>query len=58
MHISVSHNIFYNLSSGVVNFENKDKKPFFVAHFHKILRLRPLTPFDLRLKFSSKSKNL
>ena len=54
MHISVRHDIFYNFSSGVKNVENKEKKPFFVGHFHKFLRLHPLTPFDSRPKFCAK----
>ena len=47
MHISVRHDIFYNFSSGVINVKNKEKKKFFVAHFYKVFRPRPLTPFDL-----------
>ena len=58
MHISVRHDIFYNFSSGVKNVENKEKKPFFVGHFHKFLRLHPLTPFDSRPKFCAKWKAL
>ena len=55
MHISVRHDIFYNLSNGVINVENKEKKPrFFVAHFHKVFRPCPLRPFDLRPKFCTK----
>ena len=45
IHISVRHDIFYNFSSGVKNIENK-KKSFFVVHFHKLFRQRPLMPFD------------
>ena len=58
MHTSVRHDVFYNFSSRVTNVENKDKKPFFIVHFHKVLRPRPLTPFDLRLTFCSKWKVL
>ena len=54
MHISVRHGIFYNFSSDAINDENKDKKPVFLAHFHKVFRPRPLTPFDLHLKFCAK----
>ena len=50
MYISVTHYTFYNFSRGVINVENKDKKPYFVAHFRKVFRPRPLTPFNLRLK--------
>ena len=49
MHISVRHCTFYNFSRGVINVENNDKKPYFVAHFQNIFRPRPLTAFDLRL---------
>ena len=46
MRISVTHGILYNFSSGKINVENKEKKPFFVAHFHKFFRPRPLMSFD------------
>ena len=52
MHISVRHDIFCNFSSGVINVKNKDKKPFFAAHFHKVLMPRPLTPFDYTSSFA------
>ena len=52
MHISVRHDIFCNFSSCVINVENKDKKPFFVSHFHKVLRPRPLTPFVYASSFA------
>ena len=58
MHITVTHDIFYNFSSGVINVENKGKKQFFVAHFHKVLRPCPLAFFDLRVKFCTKWKVL
>ena len=38
MHISVRHDVIYNFSSGVINVKNKEKKIFFVAHFHKVFR--------------------
>ena len=47
MHISVRHDIFYNFSSGVINFKNIDT---FLVH--------PLTPFDLHLTFCTKWKVL
>ena len=47
MLISVGHDIFYNFSSGVINAKHKGKNPFFVAHFHKVFRPRPLIPFDV-----------
>ena len=50
MHISVRHCTFYNFSRSIINVKNKDKRPYFVAHFHKVFRPRPLTVFDLRLK--------
>ena len=50
MHISVRHCTFYNFSRGVINVKNKDKKPYYVAHFHKVFRPHPLTVFDLRIK--------
>ena len=50
IHISVSHDHFYNFSSGVINVERK--KTFFVAYFH-VFRPRFLTPFDLHHKFVS-----
>ena len=50
MYISVTHCTFYNFSKGEINFENKDKKPYFVAHFHKVFNPRSLTPFNLHLK--------
>ena len=37
---------------------SKNKKPFFVAHFHKVFIPRSLTPFDLRLMFYTKWKTL
>ena len=58
MHISVRHNIFYNFSYGVINVENKKKNSFFVVHFHKVFRPRPLMHFDLRPKFCAKWKTL
>ena len=50
MHISVKHGAFYNFSRGVINVENKDKKPYFVARFLKVFSAHPLRPFNLRLK--------
>ena len=50
MHISVRQGAFYNFSRGVIDVKNKDKKPYFVAHFHKVFRPHPLTLFNLRLK--------
>ena len=58
MHISVRHGIFYNFSSDAINDENKDKKPIFLAHFHKVFRARSLAPFDLHLRFCAKWKAL
>ena len=58
MHIIVRHDIFYNFSSGVVSVKNKEKKSFFVAHFHKVFRPRPLSPFDSRPRFCAKWKVL
>ena len=52
IHISVSHDHFYNFSSGVITVENKEKKTFFAAYFH-VFRPRFLTPFDLHHKFVS-----
>ena len=57
MHISLRHNIFYNFSSGVINVENKDKKPFFAAHFHKVLMPHPLTPFDYTSSFAPNERS-
>ena len=34
----------------------KKEKNTFVAHFHKVFRPRPLTPFELRPKFWAKWK--
>ena len=34
------------------------KKKFFVAHFHKFFRPRPLTPFDSRPKFCANMNDL
>ena len=50
MYLSVTHCTFYSFSRGVINVENKDKKSYFVAHFHKVFRPHSLTPFNLRLK--------
>ena len=58
MYISERHGIFYNFSSSAINVKNKDKEPFFIAHFHKVFRPRPLTPFDLHFKFCTKWKAL
>ena len=57
MHISVRHGIFYNFSKRVINVHkkiNKDKTRFFVAHFYKDFRSRPLVPLDLSLNFCTK----
>ena len=58
MHISIRHDIFYNFSSTVINVENKEKNPFFIAYFHKVFRPCLLTPFDLHPKFCAKWKAL
>ena len=58
MHISVRHDILYNVSSRVINVKNKEKNPFFAAHFLKAFRPGPLTPFDLHPKFCAKWKTL
>ena len=58
MHISVRHDMFYKFSIGVINVENKEKRPIFVAHFRKVFRPRPLRPFDLCPKCCTKRKAL
>ena len=58
MHISVRHDMFYKFPIGVINVENKEKRPVFVAHFRKVFRSRPLPPFDLCPTFCTKRKAL
>ena len=38
LHICVRHDIFLQFFKRLINFKNKEKKPVFLAHFHKVFK--------------------